>query len=101
MKIIAIASLAILGTVLAASAQDSTKPAEKKKPDHAAAFAKKDTNKDGALSKEEATAGAKDPAKAAAAFEKKDANKDGKLSLEEFSPKPKTAGDKAGDKAEK
>ena len=56
-----------------------------KKAGPAAKFAKKDTDKNGSLSKEEFTAKAKDPAKAEQAFTKKDANKDGALSLEEFS----------------
>jgi len=59
----------------------------KDKPDAAAAFAKKDKNSDGFLSKEEFLAKAKDPAKAETAFAKKDKNSDGKISLEEFAGK--------------
>jgi len=65
-----------------AAEKPADKPAAPAKGD---AFAKKDTNNDGFLSKEEFTAGAKDAAKAEAAFTKKDADKDGKLSKDEFS----------------
>ncbi len=85
---------------LAMSVAFSTAADEAKKPDAApaapaageakkgggaeAAFAKKDKDSDGNLTKEEFVAGAKDPAKAEAAFAKRDANGDGKVSKEEF-----------------
>jgi hypothetical protein len=60
------------------------KEGEKKKADPAAAFAKKDKNGDGKLSKEEFTAGAKDAAKAETQFAARDKDKDGSVSKEEF-----------------
>jgi Ca2+-binding EF-hand superfamily protein len=65
---------------------------DKKKPDPQAVFAKKDTDKDGFLSKEEFTTGAKDATKAETTFTKKDKNNDGKLSPEEFASKAKKGG---------
>ncbi len=47
-------------------------------------FKKKDTNNDGALSKDESLAGAKDATKAEEGFKRKDKDGDGKLSKEEF-----------------
>lgn len=44
---------------------------------------KRDTDKNGEVSKEEFLAGAKDPAKADKAFAKLDRNKDGKISKED------------------
>lgn len=69
----------------------------KKKPDAAPAgkptpakgFAKRDTDGDGFLSKEEFLKGAKDNEKAAKAFEKKDKDGDGKLSPGELASGPK------------
>jgi Ca2+-binding EF-hand superfamily protein len=63
---------------------DAEKKADKPKVDPAAAFAKKDANSDGKVSKEEFLKGAKDAAKAEAAFAAKDKDKDGSLSKEEF-----------------
>ena len=60
------------------------KEGEKKKGDPAAAFAKKDKNGDGKLSKEEFTAGAKDAAKSEQQFAARDKDKDGSISKEEF-----------------
>lgn len=56
----------------------------KGKGDPAAYFAKKDTNGDGKLSKEEFTKGSKDAAKSEAQFAAKDKDKDGSVSKEEF-----------------
>lgn len=56
----------------------------KPKPDPAAMFAKKDTNSDGKLSKEEFMAKAKDAAKTEAQFTAKDTDKDGSVSKEEY-----------------
>ena len=55
-------------------------------------FAKKDTNSDGFLSKEEFVAKAKNAAQAETAFGKKDKDSDGKLSLEEFTAQPGKGG---------
>ena len=52
------------------------------------AFAKKDKDGDGNLTKEEFVADAKDAAKAEAAFAKRDTNGDGKISKEEFAAGP-------------
>jgi Ca2+-binding EF-hand superfamily protein len=72
---------------------DAKKPAEGDKPkkpyDAAAAFAKKDANGDGKLSKEEFTKGAKDAAKAETQFTARDKDKDGSVSKEEFTAAPK------------
>lgn len=57
---------------------------EKPKPDLAAAFAKKDGNGDGKVSKEEFLKDQKDATKAEAQFTKKDKDKDGSLNKEEF-----------------
>ena len=54
------------------------------KTDRAALFAKKDTNKDGKLTREEFLAGQPDPDKAPARFTRFDADKDGVLTREEF-----------------
>ena len=67
---------------------DAAAPAEKKAPDADKAFARKDKDSDGNLTKEEFTAGAKDATKAEAAFAKRDANSDGKISKEEFAAAP-------------
>ena len=52
-------------------------------------FKKKDADKDGSLSKEEFTKGAKDATRAGKVFGRKDKDKDGKLSLAEFKAAPK------------
>lgn len=85
MKIIAslLTVVAFAGITLDASAQ------EKKKQDPEKVFARKDTNGDGKLSKEEFTKGAKDAAQAEKAFGAKDKNGDGSLSKEEFAAAPK------------
>lgn len=85
MKIIAslLTVVVLVGLTVDASAQ------EKKKADPAKVFAKKDTNGDGKLSKEEFTKGAKDAAQAEKAFAAKDKDKDGSLSKEEFAAAPK------------
>src|SRR4051812_17276109 len=69
-----------------AAKPDAAKPAaEAAKPAAGGdAFAKKDTNNDGSISKEEFVAGAKDATRAEALFAKKDKDGDGKLSKEEF-----------------
>ena len=54
------------------------------KTDRAALFAKKDTNNDGKLTREEFLAGQPDPAKAPARFIRFDADKDGVLTRDEF-----------------
>lgn len=78
-------------------AADTAKPgkpadgAAKPKPDLAAVFAKKDTNGDGKLSKEEFTAKAKDAAKAEKQFAARDKDKDGSVSKEEFTAPGKKA----------
>lgn len=56
----------------------------KPKTDRAALFARKDTNKDGKLTREEFLANQPDPDKAPARFITFDANKDGILSRDEF-----------------
>jgi iduronate 2-sulfatase len=57
---------------------------EKPKTDRAALFARKDTNKDGKLTREEFLANQPDPDKAPARFTRFDADKNGELSREEF-----------------
>jgi len=57
---------------------------EKAKPDLEAVFAKKDTNADGKLSKEEFTAKAKDAAKSEKQFGNRDKDKDNFITKEEF-----------------
>jgi iduronate 2-sulfatase len=54
------------------------------KTDRAALFAKKDTNNDGKLTREEFLAGQPDPDKAPARFTRFDADKDGVLTRDEF-----------------
>jgi Ca2+-binding EF-hand superfamily protein len=85
MKLIAsLLTLAVFaGFTLDASAQ------EKKKQDPEKVFARKDTNGDGKLSKEEFVKGAKDAEAAEKAFGAKDKDKDGSLSKEEFAAAPK------------
>ena len=80
-------TLALTLPIYAQESGDAT--TAKDKPDPQAVFAKKDTDKDGFLSKEEFTANAKDATKAEATFAKKDKNGDGKLSPEEFATKTK------------
>jgi len=60
--------------------------ADKKAPDPAKVFAKKDANSDGFLTLDEFKAGLKDTALETAdkRFKRRDANADGKLSLAEF-----------------
>lgn len=84
MKLIAsLLTLAVFaGFTLDASAQ------EKKKFDPAKAFARKDTNGDGKLSKEEFVKGAKDASMAEKAFNNRDKDKDGSISKEEFMAAP-------------
>ena len=91
MKIAALLSALLVSASLSFAAEGDKKPAEGAKPkaDPAAAFAKKDKNGDGKLSKEEFTAGAKDAAKAEAQFTAKDKDKDGSVSKEEFTAAPK------------
>jgi hypothetical protein len=60
--------------------------AEKKKADPEAAWAKISGGKE-SVTKEEFSAKAKDKAKSDATFDKKDTNKDGKLTKEEFMAK--------------
>lgn len=72
--------LALTSITLSAAEGDAKKP----KADPEKVFAKKDTNGDGKLSKEEFTKGAKDATKAEAAFANKDKDKDGSVSKEEF-----------------
>ncbi len=62
----------------------ATKSAARPSPDRNALFAKKDTNGDGKLSREEFLTNQPDPDKAPARFTKFDVNKDGVLSREEF-----------------
>ena len=83
---------------------DDAKDADKKKPKKPrptpeVIFKRKDTNGDGALSKEEFVAKMKDAEKAGKSFDKKDKNGDGKLTLDEFKPKAKK--DKPADAAKK
>ncbi|QIF06235.1 EF-hand domain-containing protein [Roseimicrobium sp. ORNL1] len=85
MKITAVL-FALIVTASVSFAADEKKPAEGAKPkvDPAAAFAKKDKDGNGKLSKEEFTANAKDAAKAEKQFANKDKDKDGSVSKEEF-----------------
>ncbi|HEY1081078.1 MAG TPA: hypothetical protein VGE29_02390 [Prosthecobacter sp.] len=78
--------LALASFTLNAAEGDAAK---KPKMDPEKAFAKKDANGDGKLSKEEFTKGAKDATKAEAAFTNKDKDKDGSLTKEEFAAGPK------------
>lgn len=83
-------STLLLGSV--AFAQDATPAASpKKKASTEDRFKKYDKDKDGSITLEEFTKGAKDPEKATAAFKKKDKDSDGKLTLEEFAPAKKAA----------
>lgn len=81
---------AVLALSLSLNAADEKKPAAgadaaaKPKVDPAAAFAKKDANSDGKLSKEEFMAKTKDAAKSEAQFTAKDKDKDGSVSKEEY-----------------
>lgn len=78
----------ILATLAFASisihAADEAKKTEKPKVDPEKAFAKKDTNSDGKLTKEEFLKGAKDAAKSETQFGAKDKDKSGDLSKEEY-----------------
>jgi iduronate 2-sulfatase len=60
------------------------KPNSSSKTDRAALFARKDTNNDGKLTREEFLDGQADPAKAPARFIRFDADKDGLLTRDEF-----------------
>jgi Ca2+-binding EF-hand superfamily protein len=79
-----ITSILLAFLVAASFSFAQEKKEEKKKADPAAAFAKKDKNGDGKLSKEEFTAGAKDAAKSEQQFTARDKDKDGSVSKEEF-----------------
>jgi Ca2+-binding EF-hand superfamily protein len=84
-----IAALAVSAAFVTA-ADAAKKPAEgaaKPKADPEAMFKKKDKDGDGALSKDEYTAGSKDAAKAEASFKAKDKDADGKVTKEEFMAK--------------
>ncbi len=83
---------AVLALTVSLQAADEKKPADaaagaKPKMDPAAAFAKKDTNADGKLSKDEFMAKQKDAAKAETMFTAKDKDKDGSVSKEEYMAK--------------
>jgi Ca2+-binding EF-hand superfamily protein len=73
-------TLALASTITFAADKGADKP----KMDPEKAFAKKDANSDGKLSKEEFTKGAKDAAKAEEMFKAKDKDGDGSVSKEEF-----------------
>ena len=60
------------------------KATAKQKQDRTVLFEKKDTNRDGKLTREEFLANQSDPAEAPKRFERFDANKDGALSRDEF-----------------
>jgi hypothetical protein len=80
--------LALAALVMPLHAAEGDK-APKKKPNPQQVFKKKDTDKNGSLSKEEFVNRAPDPAKAGKAFARKDKDGNGKLSLEEFKAAPK------------
>ena len=82
-----LATLAFAG--LATYAADPAKGAGKPKMDPEKAFAKKDANSDGKLSKDEFLKGQKDAARAEKAFGNKDKDNSGDLSKEEFMAAPK------------
>lgn len=88
MKSICILSILALGITLSYGADEAKKEGDKKRPNLEEVFAKKDTNGDGKLSKEEFTKNAKDPAKAEAFFAKIDKDGDGSISKEEFVNRP-------------
>jgi hypothetical protein len=98
-RILSIAAALAVSAAFIQAADDAKKPADpaapaekkpegdKPKADPDKAFAKKDANSDGSISKEEFVAGAKDAAKAETAFAKRDKDGDGKISKEEFAGK--------------
>ncbi|HYF37820.1 MAG TPA: EF-hand domain-containing protein [Prosthecobacter sp.] len=91
MKLITTILATLAFASLATYAADEAKGggAEKKKMDPAQAFAKKDANSDGKLSKEEFMKGQKDEAKAEKSFGARDKDGDGSISKEEFMAAPK------------
>jgi iduronate 2-sulfatase len=89
MKHIVLVTIITVTLPLCAQAEEETteaKPAANK-PDREQVFKRRDKDNDGFLTKEEAIAKAKDPAKAESMFTRKDTDGDGKLSLEEFTAK--------------
>ena len=85
MKVTSILFALLVATSFSFGADEAKKKeGDKPKADPAAAFAKKDANGDGKLSKEEFTKGAKDAAKAETQFTARDKDKDGSVSKEEF-----------------
>lgn len=68
----------------AAPAEKAGKKGQHKKRDFDKVFARRDTNSDGFIAKDEFTSGAKDPVKAGKAFAKLDDDGNGKVSKAEF-----------------
>jgi Ca2+-binding EF-hand superfamily protein len=87
-------SVVLLSAVVSAGLAPSASAADKKAPDPAKIFAKRDANGDGSLTLEEFKTGLKDKALEVAdkRFKRLDSNGDSKLSLDEFKAgiKPKS-----------
>ena len=82
-------AVALAALVLPIQAKEKKKDDGRKGPRAERIMKKKDTDKDGFLSKDEFLAGAKKEKKAAKAFERIDKDDDGKISLEELKKRGK------------